>query len=202
MPMPGGDVGCSTLARGFLQVPLPLGHMTIGFAAYEISSNNTAFPWWKTVVLVGILANLPDVDVLIGLLFRGNGWAFHRGPTHSLVFALLMACFASRIWKVWSSVPRISFLSCFFVILSHVILDSLIGSSAVPVFWPFEISWATGHIGWGGVVSSVFLDSFSEADILMVGGLAVILIRLIKIHPENLRSAQRVLSRLNGSFPK
>jgi hypothetical protein len=184
-------------------VPLPLGHMTIGFAAYEISRNNsTTCPWWKTAVFIGILANLPDVDVLIGLLFRGNGWAFHRGPTHSLVFALLMACFASRVWKVWSPVPQISFVSCFFVILSHVIADSLIGSSAVSLFWPFEISWATGHIGWGGVVSSVFLDSLNEADIIMVGGLAAILIRLIKIHPENVRSAQRVLSRLNGNFLK
>ena len=188
--------------KGVFAVPLPLGHMTIGFAAYEISRNNsTTCPWWKTAVFIGILANLPDVDVLIGLLFRGNGWAFHRGPTHSLVFALLMACFASRVWKVWSSVPKISFLSCFFVIVSHVIADSLIGSSAVPLFWPFEISWATGHIGWGGVVSSVFLGSFSETDIIMAGGLSAVLIRLIKIHLDNIRSAQRVLSRLNGNFP-
>jgi hypothetical protein len=113
-----------------------------------------------------------------------------------------MACFASRVWKVWSPVPKISFVSCFFVILSHVIADSLIGSSAVSLFWPFEISWATGHIGWSGVVSSVFLDSWNEADIIMVGGLAAILIRLIKIHPENVRSAQRVLFRLNGNFLK
>lgn len=184
-------------------MPLPLGHMTIGFAAHEIScKNSTICPWWKTAVFIGILANLPDVDVLIGLLFRGNGWAFHRGPTHSLVFALLTACLASRAWKTWSHVPKISFVSCFLVIVSHVIADSLIGSSAVSLFWPFEISWATGHIGWGGVVSSVFLDSLNEADIIMVGGLVAVLIRLIKTQPENVRSAQRVLSRLNGNIPK
>jgi hypothetical protein len=177
--------------------------MTIGFAAHEIScKNSTTCPWWKTAVFIGILANLPDVDVLVGLVFRGNGWAFHRGPTHSLVFALLMACLASRAWKIWSHAPKTSFLSCFLMILSHVIADSWIGNSAVSLFWPFEVSWATGHIGWGGVVSSVFLNSLNEADIIMVGGLGVVLIRLIKIHPTNVRSAQRLLARLNGNFPK
>jgi hypothetical protein len=177
--------------------------MAIGFAAHEISrKNSTNYSWWKTAVFIGFLANLPDVDVLVGLLFRGNGWAFHRGPTHSLVFALLMACLASRVWKLWSHAPKISFATCFLVIVSHVIADSLIGSSPVSLFWPFEISWATGHIGWGGVVSSVFLHSMNETDIIMVGGLVAVLIRLVKIHAENFRSAQRFLSRLNGNFPQ
>ena len=75
-------------------------------------------------------------------------------------------------------------------------------SAKCNLFYAPLSNWATGHIGWGGVVGSVFLDSLNEADIIMVGGLAAILIRLIKIHPENVRSTQRVLSRLNGNFLK
>jgi membrane-bound metal-dependent hydrolase YbcI (DUF457 family) len=184
-------------------VPLPLGHMAIGFAAHEISrKGSTNHCWWKITIFIGILANLPDVDVLVGLVFRGNGWAFHRGPTHSLVFALLMACLASRVWKLWPQVPKIGFISCFLVIFSHVMADSFLGSSAVSLLWPFEINWSAGHIGWGGVVSSVVLHSLNETDIILASGLVAILIRFLKSRAEHFRSGQRVLSRLNGNFPQ
>lgn len=43
-------------------MPLPLGHMSIGLVAQEISKRSvTTDQWWKTALFVGILASLPDL---------------------------------------------------------------------------------------------------------------------------------------------
>ncbi len=62
-------------------MPLLLGHAAIGLTTHDMCcKNNLAFSWWKVVVFVVVLANLPDIDVVIGLLLQGNGCVFHRGP--------------------------------------------------------------------------------------------------------------------------
>ncbi len=175
-------------------MPLPLGHAAVGLAAYEMCSDKkSTASWWKLFVLVAILANLPDIDVLIGLLCKGNGWAFHRGPTHSLVFALCAGFLASIAWRAWSQVPKVSFMSCFLVVQSHVLADLFFGSSRTSLFWPFEVSWAGGYIGWGGVIDSVFLDSFDDAEMIVMGVVLAIAIRFIRRYPENLRSITSTL---------
>ena len=81
-------------------MPLPLGHAFIGAATYELClDNNSIFRQWQVALFTMVLANLPDLDIFIGLVFRGNGNAFHRGPTHSLLFVLIMGYFASNLWK-------------------------------------------------------------------------------------------------------
>jgi len=91
-------------------VPLPLGHTAIGLAIHEMSrEKDCTVSWWKIAAFVTVLANLPDWDVLLGLFLEGNGWTFHRGPTHSLVFALSCGYFASKVWKVWPGIPKVPF---------------------------------------------------------------------------------------------
>jgi hypothetical protein len=51
-------------------MPLPLCHAAIGLTTYNLcSKSKSAFNDWKVVVFVAVLANLPDIDVVIGLLF-------------------------------------------------------------------------------------------------------------------------------------
>ena len=57
---------------------------------------------WKHYLFFALLANLPDIDVLIGLLFHGNANIFHRGMTHSLLFSFF-AAFAAAIME---SIPN------------------------------------------------------------------------------------------------
>ena len=167
-------------------MPLPLGHAAIGLTTHDVcSKNNTTFSQWKVVVFVAVLANLPDMDVVIGLIFQGNGSVFHRGPTHSLFFALFMGFLASIAWKFWSQVPKMSFGNCFLVILSHVLADFFFTSSRVSFFWPFEVNWAAGYSGWGDVMNSVFLQSFQDTGIIMGCGLIVILARLTRGYSYN-----------------
>ena len=70
-------------------MPLPMGHTAIGLATYELSvNNNSALNRLKIIIFLAIFTNLSDLDVIVGLIIKWNGNAFHRGPTHSLVFAL------------------------------------------------------------------------------------------------------------------
>lgn len=149
-------------------MPLPLGHTAIGLAIYEFSENKDSPSYTlKSVLFIIILASLPDIDVLFGLIFSGNGSAFHRGPTHSLLFALGSGLLVSRAWKWWSFLPRISFLTGFSLVLSHVLGDLLLTTSSVSLLWPIEVYWSPGYMVWEDLVASFFNGSYQDIGILL-----------------------------------
>ena len=162
-------------------MPLPMGHTAIGLATYELSTNNnSALSRLKIIIFLTILANLPDFDVIVGLLIKWNGNAFHRGPTHSLIFALIMGFLASRAWKFSSQIPRMKFGICFLIIFSHILADFFFTSSPVSFFWPFEVSWSPGYSGWGDVLTSIFFQGFQDVGIIIGSAISITFIRLIK----------------------
>ena len=156
-------------------MPLPLGHIAVGLAAHELSTTRSAFSRWKIFAAIVVLANLPDIDVIFGLLLQLNGSAFHRGPTHSLLFALVVGFLASKAAQSWNRLPRLGFWSCFLLILSHVAADALLSTSAVSFFWPLETNWSTGHSGWQDVVGMVLRGDDQDAWI-SISAAAVIMI--------------------------
>lgn len=154
-------------------MPLPLGHTAIGWAAYETTNvsppprgEHTLISRIPSFALVAVLANLPDVDVLFGLLFHGNGAAFHRGPTHSLLFALVTGYLASHGWRLWRRIPRFGFGLCAMLVFSHVVADMLLTSAPVSLLWPLELHMTTGHNDWGQVVHMVLFQSIQDAGIV------------------------------------
>ena len=148
-------------------MPLPLGHIAIGLAAHEVGTTRSAFNRWKLFAAIVVLSNLPDIDVIIGLLLHWNASAFHRGPTHSLLFALAFGFLASRAAAIWDRLPRLGFWTCFSLILSHVAADALLSPSAVSFLWPLETNWSTGHNGWGDVVGMVLRGDEQDAWIAL-----------------------------------
>ena len=55
-------------------MPFPLGHAAGGLAIYELyAKNGFKVRLWKAVVFIIVLTNLPDIDMLIGLIVHGNG---------------------------------------------------------------------------------------------------------------------------------
>jgi membrane-bound metal-dependent hydrolase YbcI (DUF457 family) len=177
-------------------MPSSLGHTAIGLTVYDVCcKNNSALSGWKVAVFAAVLANLPDIDVLIGLIFQGNGNAFHRGPTHSLFFALVMGFLASIAWRLWSQIPKMSFGNCFLLILSHVLADFFLTSLRVSLFWPFEVNWNTGYTGWGDVMNSVFLRAFRDAGIIIGCGIIVILNRLVRKYPDTILTVANAFKR-------
>ena len=162
-------------------MPLPIGHTAIGLATYELSTNNnSALNNLKIFIFLTILANMPDFDVIVGLLIKWNGNAFHRGPTHSLIFALIMGFLASRAWKFSSQIPRMRFDICFLIILTHILADLFFTSSPVSFFWPLEVSWSSGYSGWNDVLTSVFFRAYQDFEVIIGSAILIILIRLIR----------------------
>lgn len=150
-------------------MPFPLGHTAIGLATYEtarkegVCSSRTAL-----FVYIIILANLPDLDMLFGLLVEGNGAAFHRGPTHSLLFALLAGYLASKAGRYWRRIPQLDFGLCALLIFSHVIADMVLTASPVSLLWPFEAHWSQGHSGWSDIIHMALFQGIQDFVIATV----------------------------------
>lgn len=85
------------------------------------------------------LAMLPDADVLpVALGIPDVGLFGHRGLTHTLVFALLVAVVAGLAAKRMGLRPYYYAFFVFLVVGSHGPLDSLTHTSrGVPMLWPF-----------------------------------------------------------------
>lgn len=161
-------------------MPLPLGHLAIGLATHELSSGQSAFSRWKLFAAILVLANLPDIDVILGLLIEWNGSAFHRGPTHSLLFALASGFLASRTSGIWTGFPRLGFPICFALILSHVAADALLSTSPVSWFWPLEANWSAGHSGWQDVFGTVLKGNAQDASIILAATAVIMAQRMAR----------------------
>ena len=164
-------------------MPLPLGHSAIGLAAHELlSKEDSSISRWKVTVFAVILANLPDMDVVFGLISQGNGNAFHRGPTHSIIFALIAGYLFSNGWRAWSQIPKINFSRCFLLIFSHVLADFFFSSSPVSFLWPLETNWAEGFSSLRMVLESILFRSFQDAGIVMSCAAAIVFTRFFRDH--------------------
>ena len=162
-------------------MPLPLGHSAIGFATHSIISNDKDhINRWSVAMVIVILSNLPDIDVLFGLMLQNNGSAFHRGPTHSILFALIMGFVASKSSKLWSRIPTLGFKTCFILILSHVIADYFLTNTPVSFYWPFEVSWSTGNSGWSDVLNTVLFDAVEDTGILFICTAMILLVMIFR----------------------
>jgi len=165
-------------------MPLPLGHTAAGLTLHDLFSNsNGSGGFWKTLACVIVLTNLPDIDVLLGLIVHGNGHLFHRGPTHSLLFAFVMGVFACNAWRCWSKIPKLRFLLCFLLILSHVVADAILTAYPVSFWWPFELHVSVGYSGWIEVVKSVLFGTFKDMGIILTSAVVIFLNRLIRQVP-------------------
>jgi inner membrane protein len=132
-------------------VPSPVGHTLIGLAVAAgffrgrgtLREFATGFRRNTGGVLAGVLfANLPDVDYVPGL-FTGDFNAFHHYYTHSLGWALMVACGGWMVWKLLD--PRAGwrvFAFLFAALASHLPADWLTADARPPIgimaLWPLS----------------------------------------------------------------
>jgi len=163
-------------------MPLPLGHTAIAMATYDTfqDTDRGRSSRWGTFIAITILANLPDVDVILGLLLEGNGNLFHRGPTHSLFFALLAGYIASHLWRLGERIPRLGFPLCFSLVFSHVLADMMFTTAPVSLLWPFQVYWSAGISDWGTVAYAVLFQSIQDAAIIVACAIYVLILRLLR----------------------
>jgi membrane-bound metal-dependent hydrolase YbcI (DUF457 family) len=90
------------------------------------------------------LANLPDVDLLVGAVVYGDALHIHGAITHGLPFAAVAALVLALLWPLEGRRRR-SFLLYFAVIGSHGVIDlftshlglGLVRTSGVAILSPF-----------------------------------------------------------------
>lgn len=119
----------------------PVAHTFAGFWTFLILAAQRKIrlseQWRQYLPHLGILvllANLPDVDFFIG---------HHRGPTHSLAAAVLVALAFSWVWQITAGLWQ-SAAFYFTAYGSHLLIDLVTGSElgwnntshGIPLFWP------------------------------------------------------------------
>ena len=171
-------------------MPYPLGHTAIGLATYELNGHKTtpAQRLWGLLFVV-VLSNLPDLDMLVGLILTGNAHVFHRGPSHSLLLAVVMGYTAAAASKRLAVLPPLSFGLCSALILSHVLADALLTDAPVSLFWPFEVYFSAGTSSLGDVVHSILFKSLGDLGIVF--GCLIIITAVRKLR--RLATGRRVL---------
>jgi membrane-bound metal-dependent hydrolase YbcI (DUF457 family) len=105
-------------------------------------------PYFPKVLLLILLANLPDLDFVMELGFRAN--ELHRGFSHSLLTAVLVSVTLSVVWRIVPSFWR-SALLYFAAYGSHLLIDICTGTHlgwthtgyGIPLFWPWQQQFAS-----------------------------------------------------------
>ncbi len=118
-------------------MPSPIGHTLAGCAVALAVMPSQMLQAWEAWALCFICANLPDVDFIPGLL-TGDPRTFHRGPSHSVMAALVATCLGGAL-LTWSAVPwQIGAGLIFLAYGSHVALDCFTPGRGVLLGWPLS----------------------------------------------------------------
>ncbi len=127
-------------------MPSPLTHSAMGYFVLNSSQKRELLAHfdWKPLVAFVLFANLPDFDLLLGLLVGELG-RFHHGKwiAHSFGAAAMVA---AALWLVLKGFGRSDArrwsLACLILYSSHIALDFFSKDTGLPygqmIFWPFS----------------------------------------------------------------
>ena len=118
----------------------PVTHSLTGLALARAGLNRAA-PH-ATLLLIAA-SNAPDIDIVSGLFGTAPYLEFHRGPTHSLLFAPLCALLpvAFLRWGLRRPVPLLQgWLLSLLAIVVHLGMDFLTSYGMKPL-WPLANQW-------------------------------------------------------------
>lgn len=93
------------------------------------------------LLLAGVTASmLPDLDVVAFRLGVPYAAEFgHRGFSHSILFALIVAVAGAALFRLLASTPGRSFGFLFAAVASHGVLDAFTnGGLGIAFLWPFS----------------------------------------------------------------
>jgi hypothetical protein len=121
---------------------LPIAHATVGYVVHRLDGRRTRFVGWPRALTYMAIANLPDVDFLVGFVVGAPG-VYHRGFSHTLVAALVFGAAAGTVsWGVlrerwWPA--AVAFAAAYG---SHLLVDAFTVDArpptGAPFFWPFS----------------------------------------------------------------
>ncbi len=124
-------------------MPSPVAHSIISLALSPQDSEERG--WIKRAFFWIILGNFADLDFIPGILM-GDPGRFHHGPTHSILFALVLTGVARWLYPVLFKHSKAPLRAFLMVTLSHLFLDAMtldtVAPYGLPLFWPFN---STGY---------------------------------------------------------
>jgi inner membrane protein len=127
-------------------MPLPISHSLVGagLVAAVLPRAGRA-RYWPALAAGAVLANAADLDFILVVLFRSRAW--HRGFTHSLVFALaVFLCLLLALGRARAREAAAFGLAY----ASHVLLDfaTTKDGGGLELLWPFSAD-RLGLRWWG-----------------------------------------------------
>ena len=106
-----------------------IGHFSLGYLLGTSSSKLLDIK--LNLALILTVSVLPDFDILL------SNFLVHRGPTHSIIFSLI-------IFVPFFTVYRKKAVPYFIALLSHPLIGDIYGSRVGnQLFWPFLKDWIT-----------------------------------------------------------
>jgi membrane-bound metal-dependent hydrolase YbcI (DUF457 family) len=118
-------------------MPSPVGHTLAGCAVGLVLIPPGMPLAWEAWAVCLISANLADADFIPGVVV-GNPRALHRGPSHTMLAACILAVTGASLWT-WSPMPWLWRAGLIFLAYaSHVGLDCLTPGRALMLGWPFS----------------------------------------------------------------
>lgn len=118
-------------------MPLPIAHGLIGASIIALMEGDDQEEGkWRMLLVGSVLANLPDADfILVWNLGLGSTW--HRGFTHSIVFAAATSLAAVLL----AGRTRLkTYVAVWLAVMSHGVLDALTTKEnlGVQLLWPIS----------------------------------------------------------------
>jgi membrane-bound metal-dependent hydrolase YbcI (DUF457 family) len=108
-----------------------------------------------SIPLILIVSILPDVDIALDTI---SGAEFHRGITHSLLFAVLL--FVPFFWKYKKQA-----IPYFLALLSHSLIGDFVMGGNVLFLWPLQVGF--GLVQFGGPVIKVLSTGDEVAELAL-----------------------------------
>lgn len=122
----------------------PLGHSLIGAAIGRLSGVEGVRPRWSWYAFAMIAANIPDLDILPGLLI-GDINRFHHSTSHSLFAAAAFGLLVALAARYSTRAPMRIGLSAGLLYASHLLLDYFSADGrpphGIPLLWPFSSAY-------------------------------------------------------------
>ncbi len=118
-----------------------VGHALAGIITKEAFCAKPPSTRGRILLGLSILAAIiPDFDVVFYIVFKPSNMIAHRGLSHGLPFALIVASIFTVLATRYLKMSRIRLFLVFFLSLcSHIALDYLMGAGPpVPLFSPFS----------------------------------------------------------------
>ncbi|MDJ0728937.1 MAG: metal-dependent hydrolase [Crocosphaera sp.] len=180
----------------------PIGHSLAGCLGFFLVCGNSQFLKYysskRFIITAIIIANLPDIDFLLGYLFYQNFNAIHRQFTHSFLVGFLVGIILFSCLRFYRKIPYSFLVWLWGLYFSHILLDMLADDryppAGVQCFFPFSsnyfafpISILGGLSFTGGIIQlNNFLTVLQEFFVILL--LAFVILFVVKNIKKNEKS--------------